>query len=497
MTNKSHHRFIWFLFVVQMLEIEKKVPIHLGLYGHIDSGKTAVASVLSEIISTAGIDAHPQSKERGITIDLGFTSFVLGDYLITLVDGPGHADLIKISAASVEIIDCALLVIDINKGPQIQTGEHLIMIDSLNIKEVIVILNKTDLFKGNIDSEVEKIRDFFKTTSFGSEIPIYTVSAKEQSGFDDLKRGILEKIKKLKIKRIYEGSVIIPIDHHFSIKGRGAIITGTILKGKLDINQNLDVIPVNTSGRVKSIQIFHQEVGSAKAGDRVGINLKGLDIKKVYRGCYATNNKNSFELGDLIEIQVKQNNLFKPITKFGTQVHVTVGMFTLTGYLFPYYEDNKKKIQLERTGDLKRYNAYLWLTEKIFFNKDRSTLLISRFDLPPTTLRILGAAKLIKILHKPPILYKYKLKKGFVQNSEHPQGVVCRGLAQSIEGAKKLISRKLEPPFSKIIDTFGTKGLVIVTIEDKSKTVEKGDTVTLKELRSFTLKSKKDLNVLN
>ncbi len=426
-----------------MLEIEKKVPIHLGLYGHIDSGKTAIASVLSEIISTAGIDAHPQSKERGITIDLGFTSFILENYLITLVDGPGHADLIKISAASVEIIDCALIVIDINKGPQIQTGEHLIMIDSLNIKDVIVILNKTDLFKGNIDNEVEKIRDFFKSTSFGSEIPIYTVSAKEQSGFDELKRGILEKIKNLKIIRDYEGSVIIPIDHHFSIKGRGAIITGTILKGKLAINQNL------------------------------------------------------FELGDLIEIRVNQNKLFKLMTYFGTQVHVTIGMFTLTGYLFPYYQDNQKKFQLERTGKLKKYNAYLWLNEKIFFNKERSTLLISRLDLPPTTLRILGAAELIKILRQPPILYKYKLKEGFVQNSEHPQGVVCRGLAQSIEGAKKMIGRKLEPPFAKIIDTFGTKGLVIVTIEDKSKAIEKGDKVALKELRSFTLKSKKDLNVQN
>ena len=478
-----------------MIEIEKKVPIHLGLFGHIDSGKTAVASVLSEIISTAGIDAHPQSKERGITIDLGFTSFILGDYLITLVDGPGHADLIKISAASVEIIDCALMVIDINKGPQIQTGEHLIMIDSLNIKDVIVLLNKTDLFKGDISSEVEKIRDFFKSTSFGSNIPIYTISAKEQSGFEDLKRGILEKIKKLTINRDYEGNLIIPIDHHFSIKGRGAIITGTILKGKLEINQNLEVIPINTSGRVKSIQIFHQEVESAKAGDRVGINLKGLDVKKVFRGCYATNNKNSFELGDLIEIRVNQNKLFKHATNFGTQVHVTIGMFTLTGYLFPYYEDNQKMIKLERTGELKEYGAYLWLNEKVFFNKQKSTLLISRFDLPPTTLRILGAAELIKILHQPPILYKYKLKKGIVQNSEHSQGVVCRGLAQSIEGAKKIIGRKLEPPFSKIVDTFGTKGLVIVSVEDKSKTIEKGDTVVLKELRSFTLKSKKDLNL--
>jgi len=172
-------------------------------------------------------------------------------------------------------------------------------------------------------------------------------------------------------------------------------------------------------------------------------------------------------------------------------------MFTLTGYVFPYYEDKQKKIQLERTGELKKYNAYLWLNEKVFFNKERSTLLISRFDLPPTTLRILGAAELITILHQPPILYKYKLKEGFVQNSEHPQGVICRGLAQSIEGAKKIVGRNLEPPFSKIVDTFGTKGLVIVSIEDKSKTVEKGDTVALKELRSFTLKSKKDLNVLN
>ena len=136
------------------MEIEKKIPVHVGLFGHIDSGKTAVAEQLSEIISTAGIDAHPQSKERGITIDLGFTSFVLDKYLVTLVDGPGHADLIKISASSVEIIDCALIVIDINKGPQIQTGEHIIMIEALDIKNIIVVLNKIDLYRGKVEEEI-------------------------------------------------------------------------------------------------------------------------------------------------------------------------------------------------------------------------------------------------------------------------------------------------------------------------------------------------------
>ncbi len=480
-----------------MLKIEKKIPVHIGLFGHIDSGKTAVAAVLSEFISTAGIDAHPQSKERGITIDLGFTSFILEEYLITLVDGPGHADLIKISASSVEIIDCALIVIDITKGPQIQTGEHLIMIESLDIKDIIIALNKIDLFKGDLDAEVKKIREFFKSTSYGSDIPIFSVSAKNQLGFEDLKQGILEKVKTLDIKRNYEGSVIIPIDHHFLIKGRGAVITGTILKGRLKLNQDIDVIPVNTSGRVKTIQIFHQNVDEAKAGDRVGVNIKGLDIKKVYRGCYATNNKDAFDLCDLIEIQVNKSKLFKPETHFGTQVHVTLGMSTSTGFLFPYYEIDGKKIQLESSGDLNTFMAFLWLNEKVLINKDRITMLISRLDLPPTTLRILGAAKLTKIHKKPPILYKFKRKKGRVQNSEHSQGIICSGLAQSLEGAKKIIGRKLEPPFTKIIGPFGTKGLVIVGVERKDKTVKKGQSVMLKELRSFTLKSKKDLNLLN
>ena len=184
------------------MEIKDKIPVHIGLFGHIDSGKTRIAAVLSEIISTAGIDAHPQSKERGITIDLGFTSFLLNKYLVTLVDGPGHADLIKISASSVEIIDCAIVVIDINKGPQVQTGEHLIMIDSLKIKNIIVILNKIDLFQGDLEEEIENTREFFGSTAFGSNIPIFAVSAKNEIGFEELRQGILKTIESFEIKSL-------------------------------------------------------------------------------------------------------------------------------------------------------------------------------------------------------------------------------------------------------------------------------------------------------
>ena len=469
-------------------EIKNKIPVHIGLFGHIDSGKTAIAAVLSEIISTAGIDAHPQSKERGITIDLGFTSFILDEYLVTLVDGPGHADLIKISASSVEIVDCGLLVIDINKGPQVQTGEHLIMIESLNIKHIIVVLNKTDIFRGNIEDEINKMKNFFSSTSYGSDIPIYGVSAVEKMGFDDLKDGILSTIKSLDLTREIIGDVIIPIDHHFSIKGRGAVITGTILRGQLKLNQNLEVIPVNTSGRVKSIQIFHQDVEAAKAGDRVGINIKGLDVKKIYRGCIATDNRELFKYCDILEVKVNNNKLFKPETNFGTQVHVTIGMFTTVGNLYPFYEIDGKKIQTSASNKDNGFYAFLWLNEKILISKERSIMLISRLDLPPTTLRILGSAELINILKEPPLLYKSKVKEGRIQNPEHSQGIVCTGLAYSAEGAKKMIGRKLEPPFTKIIGTFGTKGAVIVGIESKEADINKGDPVILKELRSLKLK---------
>ncbi|MHA1913290.1 MAG: GTP-binding protein [Promethearchaeota archaeon] len=471
------------------MDISKKIPVHIGLFGHIDSGKTAIAEFLSEIISTAGIDAHPQSKERGITIDLGFTSFLLDNFLVTLVDGPGHADLIKISASSVEIIDCALIVIDINKGPQVQTGEHLIMVESLNINKIIVILNKIDLFRSNIEDEIKKTRDFFGSTSYGSEIPIFAVSAKEKVGFDQLKEGIFEIVKGLEIVREIDGDIIIPIDHHFPIKGIGAILTGTVLSGIINVNQKLDILPTMSSGRVKSIQIFHQSVDTAKAGDRIGLNLKGVDIKKIYRGCYATNNPDSFEYCDIIEVQVNNNKLFKPSTGFGTQIHVTFGMLTTVGFIYPYYELGEKRMRTTISDKDRGFKAIISLKEKVLIRKKENPVLLSRLDLPPTMLRIMGSAKVLNIHNESPLFYRFKTKKGIIKNPHHPQGIICTGLAQSTIGAKKVIGKDLEPPFTKVLSTFGTKGAVIVGFKSSGKDVKKGDPVYLKELRSFHLKN--------
>ncbi|MFW9824270.1 MAG: GTP-binding protein [Candidatus Thorarchaeota archaeon] len=471
------------------MDISKKIPVHIGLFGHIDSGKTAVASSLSEIISTAGIDAHPQSKERGITIDIGFTSFIIDKYLVTLVDGPGHADLIKISASSVEIIDCALVVIDINKGPQVQTGEHIIMIESLKIEKIIVILNKTDLFKGNVEDEIKKIRNFFSSTSYGSAVPIFAVSAKIMQGFQKLKEGLLDIIKELNLKREISGDVIIPIDHYFPIKGIGTILTGTLLSGQIKLNQKLDILPLKSSGRIKSIQIFHQNVENAKAGDRIGINMKGIDIKSLYRGCYVTDNSQAFDYCDIIEVNVNNHQLFKQKTSFGTQVHITIGMLTIVGFIYPYYEEGEKKIETVVSNKDQGFKAIIRLNEKVLIRKKNHTILLSRLDLPPTILRIIGSAEIVKIHTTTPLFYKYKIKKGVIKNPDHPQGIVCSGLAQSFTGAKKIIGKKLEPPFTRVLNTFGTKGAIIVGINKDQGVIRKGDPVYLKELRSFYLKN--------
>jgi selenocysteine-specific elongation factor len=414
---------------------------------------------------------------------------MLDEYIVTLVDGPGHADLIKISASQVEIIDCALIVIDINKGPQVQTGEHLIMIESLNIEKIIVILNKIDLFKGDIEEEVKKIRIFFGTTSFGSNVQIFTVSAKNEKGFEKLKEGILKIINKLNLKRDIAGSVIIPIDHYFPIKGIGAILTGTLLSGQLKLNQTLEILPIKSSGRVKSIQIFHQNVENAKAGDRIGINMKGIDIRKLYRGCYATNNPEAFDYCDIIEVKVNNHKLFKRKTGFGTQVHITIGMLTIVGNIYPYYERGEKRIQTTVSNKDRGFKAVIILNEKVLIRKKKHVVLLSRLDLPPTTLRIIGSAEILKIHYNTPLFFKYKIKKGFIKNPDHTQGIICTGLAQSAVGAKKIVGKDLELPFTKVLNTFGTKGSIIVGIKKDSELVKKGDPVYLKELRSFHLKN--------
>lgn len=162
------------------IQPNKCVNINVGVLGHVDSGKTSICRILSEITSTASLDKNPQSQERGITLDLGFSAFftrvptrfdqhIKEEYLqFTLVDCPGHASLIKTIIGGAQIIDIMFLIIDITKGIQAQTAECVIIAE-LFMKKMIVVLNKVDLIEDKkiLEAKMTALRKVFSKTKFG------------------------------------------------------------------------------------------------------------------------------------------------------------------------------------------------------------------------------------------------------------------------------------------------------------------------------------------
>src|SRR5271157_567405 len=265
-------------------QILGKIPINVGLLGHVDSGKTAIARCLTEIVSTAGLDAHPQSQKRGITIDLGFSFFSLGDYIVTLVDAPGHADLIRSVVSSANIIDAAILVIDGTQGPQIQTGEHLVILESFAIKDIFIAINKVDLLAPEeLQLMIDKVKQIVSNTTYAKDAPILPVSAKTGEGIEELKSQLLDRFHPP--ARDTDAPFRVVIDHHFPVKGHGTVLTGTILAGTLKVGDTFVIEPVDIAGKVKSLQFAKSDVPRVSAGQRVGIAVSNVDPDRLYRGC--------------------------------------------------------------------------------------------------------------------------------------------------------------------------------------------------------------------
>merc|ERR1719189_507718 len=227
---------------------------NVGVLGHVDSGKTTLAKAISTIASTAAFDKNPQSKERGITLDLGFSSFQVDSpshiseqydcVQYTLVDCPGHASLIRTIIGGAQIIDLMILVVDIVKGMQTQTAECLV-IGEITCSKMMVVLNKVDLLpepsrNASIQKMEKKMRMTLSKTRF-KDSPIVSVSAKVDGsetdttstsiGIDDL----IERLKEMTFQpsRDPSGPFIFSVDHCFIIKGQGTVMTGTVLSGSV------------------------------------------------------------------------------------------------------------------------------------------------------------------------------------------------------------------------------------------------------------------------
>ncbi|HMA59070.1 MAG TPA: selenocysteine-specific translation elongation factor [Halanaerobiales bacterium] len=252
----------------------------IGTAGHIDHGKTTLIKALSG----TDTDRLSEEKERGISIDLGFTDLKLNDqYTLGIVDVPGHEKFIKNMLAGAGGVDIALLVIAADEGVMPQTREHLDILSLLNVQKGLIAVTKIDMVEDEwVELMVEEIREKLSDT-FLSDSPIIPVSATEGIGLEKLKNQLIKTIESMETKEI-TGNVYYPIDRVFTIKGHGTITTGTLVSGKINVDDNLLIYPSHKEVRVRSIEVHGKDSEAAYPGQRVGINLSGIDKDEIERG---------------------------------------------------------------------------------------------------------------------------------------------------------------------------------------------------------------------
>ncbi|XP_007983646.2 selenocysteine-specific elongation factor isoform X1 [Chlorocebus sabaeus] len=345
----------------------RRVNVNVGVLGHIDSGKTALARALSTTASTAAFDKQPQSRERGITLDLGFSCFSVplparlrsslpefqaapeaepeaGEPLlqVTLVDCPGHASLIRTIIGGAQIIDLMMLVIDVTKGMQTQSAECLV-IGQIACQKLVVVLNKIDLLaegkrQAAVDKMTKKMQKTLENTKFRGA-PIIPVAAKPggpEAPETEAPQGIPELIELLTSQisipmRDPSGPFLMSVDHCFSIKGQGTVMTGTILSGSISLGDSVEIPALKVVKKVKSMQMFHMPITSAMQGDRLGICVTQFDPKLLERGLVCA--PESLHTVHAALISVEKIPYFRGPLQTKAKFHITVGHETVMGRL--------------------------------------------------------------------------------------------------------------------------------------------------------------------
>ncbi len=252
----------------------------LGTAGHIDHGKSSIVKALTGIDP----DRLKEEKERGITIDLGFAYLSYPDGLtIGIVDVPGHEKLVRNMLAGAGGIDLVLLVIAADEGIMPQSREHLAICNLLKIKSGLIAITKADLVEEDwLELVEDDVRNFVKGT-FLDGAEIITVSSKTMLNIDLLK----EKIREISLKvepKPTKGLFRLPIDRVFTLKGFGTVVTGTAVSGTISVDDTVDILPSNIQSKVRGLQSHGKPLQSAFAGQRVAINLQGVDKDTLKRG---------------------------------------------------------------------------------------------------------------------------------------------------------------------------------------------------------------------
>ena len=287
-----------------------KPHVNIGTIGHIDHGKTTLTAAITKYLAMQGgaeytdyssIDKAPEERERGITINTAHVEYETAARHYAHVDCPGHADYIKNMITGAAQMDGAILVIAASDGPMAQTREHLLLARQVNVPSVLVFLNKCDQVDDEellelVEMEVRELLDFYGFP--GDETPIIRGSALNAlvSESTDPNAPEYACIKELMDAvdswiptpdRKEDMPFLMPVEDVFTISGRGTVATGRVERGKLNLNEKVEIVGLSDEKRettVTGIEMFHKLLDYAEAGDNIGALLRGVAKTEIERG---------------------------------------------------------------------------------------------------------------------------------------------------------------------------------------------------------------------
>ena len=287
-----------------------KPHVNIGTIGHVDHGKTTLTAAITKYLALQGkaqfedyssIDKAPEERERGITINTAHVEYETDVRHYAHVDCPGHADYIKNMITGAAQMDGAILVIAATDGPMAQTREHILLARQVGVPAIVVFLNKVDLLDDEellelVEMEVRELLDFYGFP--GDETPIIRGSALNAlvSESTDPNAPEYACIKELMDAvdswiptpdRKEDMPFLMPVEDVFTISGRGTVATGRVERGKLNLNEKVEIVGLSDEKRettVTGIEMFHKLLDYAEAGDNIGALLRGVAKTEIERG---------------------------------------------------------------------------------------------------------------------------------------------------------------------------------------------------------------------
>ena len=283
-----------------------KPHVNVGTIGHVDHGKTTLTAALTRVLSAKfggeskafdEIDNAPEERERGITIATAHVEYETENRHYAHVDCPGHADYVKNMITGAAQMDGAILVVSAADGPMPQTREHILLARQVGVPHIVVYLNKADMVDDPellelVEMEVRELLDSYEFP--GDDTPIITGSALKALEGDesDLGAGSIHKLAEAldsylpEPERAIDGDFLMPVEDVFSISGRGTVVTGRIERGVVKVGEEIAIIGIKDTEKTTctGVEMFRKLLDEGRAGDNVGVLLRGTKRDEVERG---------------------------------------------------------------------------------------------------------------------------------------------------------------------------------------------------------------------